>query len=157
MITGMRANANKNVIYIAYVGKYNNMDTYKYGKSYDVYTRVSTHKKNFQTFDLRNIYHTNFKDQVETILEQELKLLNIHKSLIINSKNQTELFNTTEIYTINFVNKLVKDIISDIECTDSLRAKLMIEQLRYEKLKLRKEIKEMDYKIQCIKNKFITK
>ena len=50
-----------------------------------------------------------------------------------------------------------KDIISDIECTDSLRAKLMIEQLRYEKLKLRKEIKEMDYKIQCIKNKFITK
>lgn len=148
----------KNVIYIAYVGKYNNNDTYKYGKSYDLYQRVcKSHRNTFDIFDLKHVYQTNYKDHVETKLEQGLKLINIHEELVINQKKQTELFQTNDLYTLDYVNDLVLGIIDEIESTDRMSVKLEIEKIKLEKLKLRKEIKEMDYKIHCLKNKFITK
>ena len=148
----------KNVIYIAYIGKYNNTDTYKYGKSYDLYQRVcKSHRNTFETFDLKHVYQTNYKDHVETRLEQGLKLINIHEDLVINKKRQTELFQPNDLYTLDYVNDLVLGIIDEIESTDNNRVKLEIEKIKLEKLRLRKEMKEMDYKIHCLKNKFITK
>ena len=148
----------KNVIYIAYIGKYNNADTYKYGKSYDLYQRVhGSHRTAFDVFDIRHVYQTNHKDHVETLLEKNLKFINLHEELFINKKKQTELFQPRGIYTIDYVNDLVLDIIDEVESTDVARVKLEMEKLKLEKMKLRRDMKEIDYKMYCIKNKFITK
>jgi len=135
----------KNVIYLAYVGMHNQLDTYKYGKSANVYQREMTaHRKNFgKDFDMRGIYETNYKDQVELLLAKELKVRDLHKSMTINDHKQTELFITTPIYTFEYVESLLKDIIYDFNCMDDKRIALEMEKLKVEKLRLKLELKRI--------------
>ena len=107
---------NKNVVYIAYVGKYDAKYTFKYGKSTDVFQReMGSHRKNFERFDMLYIHTTNFKDQVECLLKKELLLRDLHTSLVINEKHQKELFQLKRKSDIKYVNDIVCGIIQHVE------------------------------------------
>ena len=94
---------NKNVVYIADVGKYNNEHIYKYGISGKIFEReYNAHRKNFENFDMRVIKITDNKDVIEDLFEKELMIRNLHRSLVINDKKQTELFlNNLNIHELN--------------------------------------------------------
>ena len=144
----------KNVIYLAYVGQVNKRDIYKYGKSSDVFNReYLAHRKTFKTFEMVNIFQTNYKDHVETLLEKELKVRNLHQELIINRKRQTELFMTTDIYPLTYVETMLKGIIDDYEMidskitdmrTDMRMVELEMAKIELEKLKVQMKIKEYE-------------
>lgn len=135
----------KNVIYLAYVGVHDQYETYKYGKSSNVYQREMTaHRKTFgDKFQMRGVYETNYKDQVELLLAKELKVRDLHRKMNVNNRNQTELFITTPTYTFEYVESLLKDIIHDFDCMDSKRIALEVEKLKVEKLRLQLELKRI--------------
>lgn len=144
--------ANKNVVYIAYVGKHGKNDTFKYGKSSDIYQREYTaHRKAFPIFDMIHIYPTNFNDYVETSFEKELKIRKIHTELVVNHKRQTELFQPNEDYPLESIDEMMKKIIKQHEMEDTMLQKLNAERIKLEKLKVRLAIKEVEYKILATK------
>ena len=139
----------KNVIYLAYVGVYNNTETFKYGKSSNVYNReMTSHRKNFHPcFEMRGIFETNYKDHVETLLEKELKIRDMHRVMDINGKKQTELFVPVSEFDYDYVESLVKDIIYDFDMKDDRRLAIELEKLQIERLKLElKKLKAMSMK-----------
>lgn len=141
----------KNVLYIAYIGKYNDVDTYKYGKSTNVYNReMLSHRQSFPLFEMKHIYPTNLNDQVEVMLGQELKIRNIHKELVIKDKKHIELFQTTEEYTLPYILGLTEEIIKYNESQEKEMRELEMERLRVEKLRLRVRIKELDLQLKKI-------
>jgi hypothetical protein len=105
---------NKNVIYIAYVGNFNNEDVYKYGKSAKLFEReYNAHRRNFDTFNMQCVKITDNKDVIEDMLEKELLIRNMHRTITINSKKQTELFATSEAYPLEYVIRMLKRLIKD--------------------------------------------
>lgn len=116
---------NSNVVYLAYVGRYNNHDTFKYGISSNIYNRVlNQHKKQFQHFELYWVKQTYNMTFAESLFEQELKLKNIHTELVINNKKQTELFFETEEYSYEYIKRLYNRIANhaDKDITDEIKA-----------------------------------
>jgi hypothetical protein len=105
---------NKNVLYVAYVGMHKNQELYKYGKSVSIYEReYLKHRKSFNVFEMRYIKITDNKDIIEKLFEKELKIRNLHTSLLIKNKKQTELFSLSTDYTykymIRMLNRLIKN------------------------------------------------
>lgn len=115
--------ANQNVVYLAYVGKYNDKDIYKYGISSNIHNRVYLqHMKQFEQFDLRWVKKSYNNSQAESLFEKELKIKGIHTELVINNKKQTELFYVSPDLTFENIRKLYskvtdyadKDILEEI-------------------------------------------
>lgn len=105
---------NKNVVYIADVGKYKNEHIYKYGISGKIFEReYNAHRKNFDNFDMKVIKITDNKDIIEDLFEKELMIRNLHRSIIINNKKQTELFTINENYSFDYLNKLLCRLIKN--------------------------------------------
>jgi hypothetical protein len=145
---------NKNVVYLAYVGRYNDLDIFKYGKSSNVYQReMTSHRKHFDTFEMYNIYLTNHKDHVETQLEKELKLRNMHLELVINNKKQTELFCTTPAFDIHAVDRIVRDIIQEFALSEAETRALEIEKIRLEREIIKLQRAQVNLEILKLKQK----
>lgn len=131
---------NKNVIYIAYVGVINKEQIYKYGKSCKLYEReYNAHRKNFDTFDMKLVKITDNKDIVEDILGKELQIRNMKRSLVINSKRQTELFAVNEDYDFKYVCNILNRIILK---NPSYEVKMLKEKIA----KLSSQLKKSNYK-----------
>lgn len=133
-----------NVLYMAYVGKYNNRPTYKYGITKDIYTReMKAHRKNFEMFDMRYIYKTNHNAQLEELLEKELKIRGVHCSMKINNKQQTELFQPSKKFSLSQIHTLILDMQEHLQKKD--------EDDNLERSKLELQIKTLEYKIEKLK------
>ncbi len=105
---------NKNVVYLAYIGRYNNEDIYKYGKSVKLFQReYKAHIKTFEIFEMQHVYITDNKDIIEEIFKKELLIRNLNRTMLIQKKKQTELFATSDDYNLDYINRLIKRIIKD--------------------------------------------
>jgi hypothetical protein len=132
---------NKNVVYIADVGTYNNERIYKYGISGKVFDReYNAHRKNFDHFDMKIIKITDNKDIIEELFEKELQIRNVHRSLIINNKKQTELFTINDHYSFIYLQKLLNRLIKDNPSYEVALCKKKIIRLEKEIKKLKDEI-----------------
>lgn len=130
---------NKNVVYIADVGKYNGEHIYKYGISGKVFEReYNAHRKNFEHFDMKIIKITDNKDIIEELFEKELLIRNMHRSLVINNKKQTELFTINENYSFIYFQKLLNRLIKN--------------NPSYEVSKYKKKIIKLEKQIAQLKN-----
>lgn len=124
---------NKNVIYIAYVGEYKNEPIYKYGKSTKLFEReFRAHRKNFEQFEMRHVHITDNKDVIEEMFEKELLIRNIHRTLVINDKKQTELFTTTEDYSLEYLIRLLKTMIKKNPSFEVAQCQATIQKLKHE-------------------------
>lgn len=146
----------KNVIYIAYIGKYKNKDFYKYGKSSNLQQRILAHKKTFDRFDLQYVYHTNYNDYVETSFENELKIRDIHQVITVNNKKQTELFHTSDIYTLDYLDNIMNNLIKTQELSTKNNLIFEREKIKLEKMHLKVKLKELDLQIKNIDYKIKT-
>lgn len=124
---------NKNVIYLAYVGIIDNEPIYKYGISSKLYQREFTaHRKHFDIFDMQLVKITDNKDIIEDLFEKEIKIRKIHRSLLINSKKQTELFTTTSEFDIEYIKRLMDRLVKD---NPSYEVKMLKEKIAFLKRK----------------------
>jgi 3-methyladenine DNA glycosylase Tag len=131
---------NKNVVYIADVGKYNNEHIFKYGISGKVFDReYNAHRKNFDYFDMKVIKITDNKDIIEELFEKELLIRNVHRSLIINKKKQTELFTINENYSFSYFQKLLNRLVKNNPSYEVSNCKKKIIDLEMQIKKLKQE------------------
>lgn len=127
----------RNVVYIAYIGKINRKDHFKYGTSTDVYQREYTaHRKTFPKFEMLYVRETNFKDAIEMQLEKELKLRNIHTKQPFNGKMQTELFFKNKYYDFDYVKCMVDDMIDLAEFEQEKYLEIRKEELKLKQLEV---------------------
>jgi hypothetical protein len=101
----------KNVMYIAYIGKIGRQETYKYGVTKNLFKRdYEQHRKTFPTFDMLHVKPTYNIYHAEDLFEKELKLRNLHRQHKIAGKQHTELFTLTEDYDMKFIKRLINRI-----------------------------------------------
>lgn len=107
---------NKNVVYLAYVGKHNNKDIFKYGVSCNIYQREYTqHRKQFTDFQMCWIKRTCNMARAEDLFEKELKIRDLHRTMVIKNKRQTELFSPSDEYSYEFLKRLFARISNHVD------------------------------------------
>jgi len=135
---------NKNVIYIADVGRYKDEHIYKYGISGKIFEReYNAHRKNFDHFDMKVIKITDNKDVIEELFEKELMIRNIHRTLTINNKKQTELFTVNENYSFDYLNKLLCRLIKNNPSFETAKNLKTIAKLKKELLLLQNQNEDL--------------
>lgn len=126
---------NKNVVYIAYVGRHHNEPIFKYGKSSKLFQReYVAHRRTFDIFDMVTVKITDNKDIVEEMFERELMIRHLRRTLFIDTKKQTELFSITREFSYEYIEKLLSRIIEDHPSYE-------VEQLRKEIAELKMQLK----------------
>jgi prophage antirepressor-like protein len=132
---------NKKVVYIAYIGIYNNEHLYKFGKSEQVYTReFDQHQKTFEIFRMKHIELCDNMSFVEKELKKELKSKNLLRNIEIKSKNNTELFTVTPQNNIDKIIEILKDLIDKYPNTVAKEYTEKNEKLEFEIEFYKKEI-----------------
>ncbi len=145
----------KNVIYIAFIGIFNNERVYKFGKSEQIYTReFKQHQKFFDIFKMRYVIECDNMNFVEKEFKKFLKSINLLKNLEIKENNLTELFTIKEKHNIEYV---IENLIKLVEenplpslkrLTDEIeKHKITIKNLKEEVENLKKENKELKLKV----------
>ncbi len=138
---------NKNVIYVAYIGKHNDELLYKYGISSRIFVRdYAEHRKAFDVFDLIYIAETDNNAYIETQFQNELKVRNIHRCLSVKNKKYTELFTVNNHFTIDILTSTLDDFIANkpLPALSDAHNKIkqLIENIEFSKFEL-----EYQYKI----------
>lgn len=106
----------KNVVYIAYIGKIGRKETYKYGVTKNLFKReYEQHRKTFNKFEMCHVKPTYNIYQAEDLLEKELKLRNMHTTMRINGKLQTELFTVNEDFDLDYIKRLVNRLSKHVD------------------------------------------
>ena len=153
----------KNVVYLAYVGNYNDEDIFKYGISRRVFGReYKEHRKNFDKFEMVYIEECDNNMDVEDSFENEMKVRNMHRTITIGKKTQTELFAVSTDYDIVTIKSLLDGLIKSKPLPALEHANTKIKMLQDDKevkklelkLKLRQEktkMKELEIKEEEIK------
>src|SRR5439155_23466440 len=76
--------SNKNVIYIGYIGIYNNEHIFKFGKTCNIYNReFKKHKYTYNKFDIIFIIECQNNEYVEKRFKEELKVKNIDRKSVV--------------------------------------------------------------------------
>jgi hypothetical protein len=157
---------NKNVIYISYIGIFNDEHTFKFGISSDVIRReLEEHQPFFDTFKMIYINVCNNNRTIETIFKNDLKLRKIHRKLKINDKQLTELFCINEQYSIEVILMNLETIIKDNQTKIEMESKIRILEtiIKDNQTKLETIIKdnqtklEMESKIRILENELTFK
>jgi len=103
---------NENMIYIGYIGIYNNEHTFKFGISSRVVDRdFKEHKKMYGNFQIIYVKDCNNNKKVEKIFRRDLKLRQLHRNININNINRNELFIINKEYDITNIIKILEKII----------------------------------------------
>ena len=124
----------KNVLYMADIGIIENEQMYKFGKTSKLYERdFKQHRKTFDKFDLIDVMITDNKDVVEDMFKRELEVRNLLKRIKIKNRYQTELFITSDEYSIQYIIQLFHKVIED---NPSYEVKELQKQLDFYKKEL---------------------
>ncbi len=119
---------NKNVLYIAFIGIFNNERIYKFGKSEQIYTReFKQHQKFFDIFKMRFVVECDNMSYVEKEFKKFLKSINLLKNIEIKDSNLTELFTIKEKHNIEYV---IENLIKLVEDNPLPAVKNLIEIIK---------------------------
>ena len=154
---------NKNVVYIAHVGTFNNEELFKFGLSKNVLRRdFDKHRKNFEYLNMIFIEETDNNITVEDLFKKQMNVLNLLRSCTINKKTQTELFTVSINFSIEKIKEIMHNIIISKPLPSIINANNKITLLEKEnensfelekiKLKIKKEeTKQIEKRIEEIK------
>jgi phage anti-repressor protein len=105
----------------------------KFGHSNYLRERVERHKKTFTDFCLINAYKVENKLQIENAIKTDPILKTIRRTISINDIIQTELL-SIEHYSLDEIDKKIKEIIQSIEFNPENYKKIL-----HENIKLKRE------------------
>jgi len=173
MIPHLLSNAQKyqRFIYLAYIGKHKTSEhnnelcyKFKFGKSYDLSTRNSTHVKKFPVWKLIHVIPCENLDQVEFMFKEKLRSLD----KLSTCENETEITFISSDFSYHDLCNSLKDIVDlypRINTTEQENAELKMQlkdQVKdVELLKLKNEciqkdaeneIKTLKFQLYCIKH-----
>lgn len=98
----------------------------KFGNSNNLKERVEVHKKTYSNFKLINAFKVRNKLQIENAIKNNKEFNDRRRDLVINNQNRVELLAVDNI-TYDYIDKLIKTIISCSECTPANFKKLLDE------------------------------
>ena len=110
----------------------------KFGNSNNLKNRIYTHKHTYSNFRLINAFKVENKLQIENAIKEHNLLNEIRREIIIKNKKFNELF-TIENMTFNELDKIIREIIKDIEFSTENYTKILEEN----KI-LKKQIEQMN-------------
>ena len=105
----------------------------KFGNSNLLFDRVKKHKHNFTNFRLINVYKVDNKTHVENAIKNHPVLCKKRRSMVVNGLNQTELLVIDDELSIETLDKIIKEIITNIEFSPANYAKLLDEHTKLKK------------------------
>ena len=121
---------NKNLVYIGYIGKINDCDSYKFGSTKKISKRVKDHEKTYERFDLLFCIEC----EKHTLLEQYLKDSKeikkrrfSHPFHVENKKTETdvtELLKFDEEFNLDDLKKLLSKLKNNVEMSCELRLEM---------------------------------
>ena len=121
---------NKNLVYIGYIGKINDCDSYKFGSTKKISKRVKDHEKTYERFDLLFCVEC----EKHTLLEQYLKDSKeikkrrfSHPFHVENKKTETdvtELLKFDEEFNLDDLKKLLSKLKNNVEMSCELRLEM---------------------------------
>jgi hypothetical protein len=121
----------------------------KFGNSNSLRLRVASHKKTYSNFRLVNAFKVDNKLQIEKAIKSHKQLASHKRTIMINSKNYTEIL-CVDAISFDQLDKIIQDIIVGIEYTAENYNKLLRENARLN-VKV-KELSEENEKLFSIKN-----
>jgi hypothetical protein len=132
---------NRNVVYLGVIGILDDEFLIKFGKSGRIFDReILEHRKTFgDQFKIICIIQTDNNKEVEDRFKQAIKVKGLDRKIFFNRKNRTELFVTTENFTINNAMDLMKMIAEENQLPIIKEKDNKIKELE-NKLDLKKEI-----------------
>ena len=83
----------------------------KFGHTNDLSNRVSYHHKHYNNFNLKNAFRLHNKVEIENLIKSHPKIKHQLRTIKINDKNKTEIIAYNEIFTIDKLTKIIKEII----------------------------------------------
>ena len=83
----------------------------KFGHTNDLSNRVSYHHKNYSNFFLKNAFRVQNKVEIENLIKNHSKIKPQLRTIKINHKNKTEIIAYNDIFTIDKLTKIIKEII----------------------------------------------
>jgi hypothetical protein len=104
----------KNVIYLAFIGIFNNERIYKLGRSENVYNReYKQHQKFYEIFKMKFVIECDNMNFVERAFKKFLKSINLYRNIEIKDNNITELFTINEKQNIDYIIDNLKKIVEE--------------------------------------------
>jgi hypothetical protein len=101
----------------------------KFGHSNCLRERVDRHKKTFTDFYLINAYKVENKLQIENAIKTDPIMKTLRRTITINNILQTELL-SIEHYSLNEIDKKIKEIIQSIEFNPENYKKILHENIK---------------------------
>jgi hypothetical protein len=83
----------------------------KFGHTNDLSNRVSYHHKHYTNFNLKNAFRVQNKVEIENLIKSHSKIKPQLRTIQVNNKNKTEIIAYNEIFTIEKLTKIIKEII----------------------------------------------
>lgn len=83
----------------------------KFGHTNDLSNRVSYHHKHYSNFFLKNAFRVQNKVEIENLIKSHPKIKPQLRTIKINEKNKTEIIAYNDIFTIDKLTKIIKEII----------------------------------------------
>jgi hypothetical protein len=104
---------NTNKFYISNIGIHKDLGyLYKYGITSNLKTRMQTHRRIFDEFNLKYLAHTNYKELVENEFERAMIRHAYHHPIVHNGKRYQEIFrleNAEDLYYVMDVADMLVD------------------------------------------------
>jgi hypothetical protein len=126
----------KRVIYIGYCGKINNEYIYKFGITSDLFRRdYDELSRAIPGFKIIYAKECLYNDDIEKLLDKELILRNLKKTMKFNGKKYSELFITSDDMNIEKIKKLIDLMIDNKTLNESILPEKYNYQIELEKTK----------------------
>jgi hypothetical protein len=152
-----------NVVYLGVIGMFDGGLLIKFGESMRIFDRDYTeHRKTFgNQFKIVCVIHTDNNKEVEEIFKQTIKAKGLDRKISFNGKERTELFVTSENFTMDNAIDLMKTIseknqlpivkekehkIKELEYKFENDKEILIEKEHTKQKELDLKLKELDVK-----------
>ena len=130
---------NKNIVYIGYIGKIKDVDSYKFGSTKKISKRVKDHEKTYERFELLFCIDCEKHTLLEQLLKdsKEVKSRRFsHRFRVENKKDETdvtELLNFDDKFNLDDLKKLLVQLKNKLEMSCELRLEMeKTQQMRIE-------------------------
>lgn len=151
---------NENIVYLAVIGTFTNINDpcsniqdgetiYKFGRTMDEWRRNKEHSNSIESFVCFHVAKCIRNAQLEAALKYEIRRKLLLRNIRVNGKNKTELFTTSEHFTIvdviSFMEKWIEK--NDYKVNTDGNNELEIQKEKTKQMKIEAEVRMEEIKL----------